>query len=119
MTTLTEGKRNLDFIHHEENAQFCRENAEVLLGQDLAAGTVVRLNSDGRLTAWTGDNFTDGAEDEVAGILCYATDATLAHVDASYVARGPATVNIDELTYPAAMEALMIYQLGLKNIITR
>lgn len=119
MTTLTEGPRNAGFIYWESNPEHTRENGEVLLGQDLEAGTVVRLNSDGRLTAFTGENFTDGAEDEVAGILIYKTDATLAHKKATYLARGDAVVNLNELTYPAAFEALVVAQLAKLGITAR
>ena len=118
MTTFTESPRNAGFIYHEHDQQFSRKNADVLLGQNLDAGTVVRLNADGRLTAWTNENFTDGTEDQVIGILINDTDATDAHVKAAYIARG-AVVNLAELTYPAAAEAEMILQLEALDIITR
>lgn len=118
MTTLTEGPRNAGFILSEASGQRSRENADVLLGQDLAAGTVVRLNSDNRLTAWTNENFTDGSEDRVIGILIHATDATLAHTKASYIARD-AEVNLAELIYTASTEVEMIAQLKDLGIICR
>lgn len=119
MTTLTEGARNSGFILSEAAGQRSRENADVLLGQDLAAGTVVRLNSDGRLTAWTNENFTDGSEDRVIGILINAADATSAHViKQAYIARD-AEVNLALLTYTASTEAEMILQLKDLGIICR
>lgn len=119
MTTLTEGPRNAGFIFSEAQGSRSRESADVLLGQDLAGGTVVRLNSDGRLTAWTGENFTDGSEDQVAGILISAADATSAHViKQAYIARD-AEVNLDNLTYPAGTQAAVIDQLKLLGIICR
>lgn len=118
MTTLTQGPRNADFIHSVLDPEFSYEKAEVLLGQDLDAGEVVRLNSDGRLIAWSNENFTDGTEDQIVGILVNATDATAGHTMASYVARG-AVVNLAQLTYPAAGEVEMIAQLKALNIICR
>jgi hypothetical protein len=119
MTTLTETPRNAGFILSEAAGQRSRENADVLLGQDLDAGEVVRLNSDGRLTAWTNENFTDGSEDRVIGVLVNAADATDAHViKQAYIARD-AEVNLAELVYPAAQEAEMILQLKDLGIICR
>ena len=118
MTTLTEGPRNSGFIFSEANGSRSRENADVLYGQDLAAGTVVRLNSDGRLTAWTNENFTDGTEDNVCGILINAIDASAGHVKGVYLARS-AEVNLDNLTYPNGTQAEMILQLKALGIICR
>lgn len=114
MTTYTEGARNSGFIFSEASGSRSRENADVLLGQDLAGGTVVRLNSDGRLTAWTGENFTDGSEDQVVGILLNAVDATLAHTKGAYLARD-AEVNLELITY-AGSQADAVAQLKLLNI---
>lgn len=118
MTTLTEGYRNSGFILSEAPGQRSRENAFVLLGQNLAAGTVVRLNSDGRLTAWTNENFTDGSEDRVHGILINAVNASSAHQPGAYIARD-AEVNLALLTYPAGTQAEMVLQLADLGIIAR
>lgn len=118
MTTFTEGSRNAGFIFSEAAGSRSRENADVLYGQDLAAGQVVRLNSDGRLTAWTNDNFTDGSEDNLIGLLINAIDATAGHVKGAYIARD-AEVNLANLTYTASTEAEMILQLKALGIICR
>lgn len=115
MTTLTEGYRNSGFILSEAPGQRSRENADVLLGQNLVAGTVVRLNSDGRLTAWTNENFTDGSEDQISGILINAVNASAAHVKGAYIARA-AEVNLNLLTYPAGTQSEMILQLATLGI---
>jgi len=98
MTTLTEGRHAAEFILSEANGHRSRENGTVVLGQNLAAGTVVMDNGAGKLTALTALT-TDVLDGTVKGILIYPIDATLADVAASYIARD-AEVNGELLTYP-------------------
>lgn len=118
MTTFTEGNHDAEFIISEANFHRSRDNAEVASGQNLAAGTVVGFDGSNRLIAWTGDTFTDGETDTVAGIIIAATDASTAVQKAALLARD-AEVNIHLLTYPAAKEHVMIASLKLNGIIVR
>lgn len=119
MTVFNETAHAAEFILSEANGQLSRENGEVASGQDLAAGTVVAFDGGSRLVAYTGDEFTNGEEDEAQGVLIYPTDATGGvHVKASYIARH-AEVNLGLLTYPAAKEAVMIQSLKRLGIVCR
>lgn len=100
MTTLTEGRRAAEFVLSEANGNRSRENGTVVTGQDLVAGQLVQDNGAGKLTAYTGTLNTAGALiAEAVGILLYDVDASLADVDASYIARD-AEVNGNILTFP-------------------
>lgn len=119
MTTFTEGNHDAEFILSEANFHRSRDNAELASGQNLAAGTVVGWDGGQRLIAWTGDEFTNGEEDEVAGILIAATDAsTGGHAKVAIIARD-AEVQLNFLTFPAAKQAVMIQSLKRLGIIVR
>jgi hypothetical protein len=118
MTVLTETGRDAEFIMSEANFHRSRDNGYVASGNNLAAGTVVQLDGGTRYIAYTGDEFTNGEEDEAIGILINATNATSGHVAAAIIARD-AEVNLNLLTYPAAKEAVMIASLKRLGIICR
>lgn len=118
MTVFTEAAHAAEFILSEANGQRSRENGEVASGNNLAAGTVVAFDGGSRLVAYTGDELTNGEEDEAQGVLIAPTDATNGHVAAAYIARD-AEVNLNLLTYPAAKEAVMIQSLKRLGIRTR
>lgn len=118
MTTYTETTHDAEFILSEANFHRSRDNGELASGQDLAAGTVLQLDGGERFMAYAGDEFTNGAEDEAAGILINATNATTGHVKIAVIARD-AEVNLNLLTYPAAKEAVMIQSLKRLGIICR
>jgi hypothetical protein len=118
MVTYTEGNHDAEFIMSEANFHRSRDNAELASGQNLAAGTVVGWDGGQRLIAWSGDEFTNGEEDEVAGILINATDATDGHKKVAIIARD-AEVQLSLLTYPAAKEAVMVQSLKRLGIIPR
>ena len=118
MTVFTETAHDGEFILSEANGQRSRQNGEVASGRSLVAGTVLMNDGGTRLVAYTGDEITNGLEDEAVGILIANTDATSGHVAAAYIARD-AEVNLNLLTYPAANEALMIQSLKALGIITR
>ena len=90
MTTLTEGRHAAEFILSEANGNRSRENGTVKQGEDLAAGTVLELDT-GELVEFAGGT--------VVGILIEAVDATSAATPAAYLARD-AEVNLHLLTYP-------------------
>lgn len=90
MADLTEGRHTAEFILSEANGNRSRENGTVKSGEDLAAGTVLELDST-KLVAFAGGS--------VVGILIEATDASSADVPAAYLARD-AEVNLHTLTYP-------------------
>ena len=117
MSTLTEGRRALAFLLDEFSEQYCREKGTLVMGQNLAAGTVVMDNGSGKLTAYTAGEVTEGGTDEAAGILTHAADATDADVEVTYIARGPATVKLSELTSPEGTDedANTIASLALLN----
>jgi hypothetical protein len=118
MTVFTETYHDAAFILSEAAGSRSRDNGTVASGNDLVAGTVLMNDAGSRLQAYTGDEFTDGAEDQVVGILINDTDATAGHVAAAYIARD-AEVNLNILTYPAASEAKVIAQLKVLGIIAR
>lgn len=105
MTILTEGKQDVEFLVSEANGLRSRETATVAGGQDLAAGTVVAKPTGAELVAWTGEEFTDGVEDEPVGVLMYNVDSsTGAKVGQPYFARD-CVLNLSELTFPAGKQA--------------
>lgn len=118
MTTFEETNHDAEFILSEANFHRSRDNAELASGQNLIGGTVVQLDGGSRLIAWAGDEFTNGEEDECAGILISATDATGGHKKVAIIARD-AEVNINLLTFPAAKQAVMIQSLKRLGIIVR
>lgn len=118
MTTFNEANHDAEFIVSEASGHRSRDNAEVASGQTLAAGTVVANDGGSRLIAWTGDEFTNGEEDEAVGILIAATDSTDGHAKAAIIARD-AEVNINLLTFPSAKQAVMIQSLKRLGIIVR
>ena len=117
-TVFTETAHDGEFILSEASGSRSRDNGEVASGQDLAAGTVVQYDGGSRLIAYTGDEFTNGEEDEACGVLIPAVDSTDGHVKAAFIARD-AEVNLNLLTYPAAKEAVMIQSLKRIGIICR
>ena len=118
MSVFTEVAHTGEFIITEANGSRSRDNGEVANGSNLAAGTVVSYDGGSRLVAYTGDEFTNGEEDEAQGILIPAVNATAGHVKAAFIARD-AEVNLNLLTYPAAKQAVMIQSLKRLGIICR
>jgi hypothetical protein len=119
MTTFTETGRAAEFILSEANFHRSRDSGEVASGQDLVAGTVLQLDGGTRYIAYTGDEMTNGEEDEAIGILIADTDATGGtHVAAAIIARD-AEVNLNLLTFPAAKQAVMVQSLKRLGIICR
>lgn len=119
MTTIfTEARHAGEFIIDEAEGTRSRDNGSVASGQTLVAGTVVQFDGGSRLIAYTGDEFTNGEEDEAQGILIPAVDSTGGHVAAAFISRS-AEVNINLLTYPAAKQAVMIQSLKRLGIICR
>ena len=120
MTVFTEVAHDAEFILSEASGSRSRDSANVSAGVDLAAGTVIMDGGSGTLVAWTGDEITNGLEDEALGVLIPAVDTsvTLLPIAAAYISRD-AEVNLNLLTYPAGTQAKMIQSLALRGIITR
>lgn len=117
MTTLTQGARAVEFILNEFDTNYCHATGTLVSGQNLVAGTVVMDNGSGKLTAYLAGSPTDGGTAEAAGILLYDGDASGGDITVTYLARGPATVKGDLITYPAGTdeEANTIESLGFLN----
>ena len=116
---FTEVAHAAEFILSEANGQLSREGADVSAGQNLAAGTVVMMGGSGTLVAYTGDEITNGTDDEAVGVLINPVDTTDGVVKkGAYIARN-AEVNVNLLTFPAGKQALTVQSLALRNIITR
>ena len=119
MTVFTETAHDAEFILSEASGSRSRDSANVSAGLDLVAGTVVMQGGSGTLVAWTGDEITNGLEDEAVGVLIPNVDTTGGlPIAAAYISRD-AEVNINLLTFPAERQALMIQSLALRGIITR
>lgn len=129
MTVLTEGRHAGEFMVSEANNTRSRETGTVVSGQNLVAGQVVQFDNDGKLTAFTAVEGSDGdLVTEAAGILYDNVDASATGANAdvtgvAYIARD-AEVNGGELTYPTETtdggeEAHAIASLKLLGIIVR
>lgn len=118
MTVFTEVDHNAEFILSEANFHRSRDSGEVASGQNMVAGTVVQNDGGARYIPYTGDEFTNGEEDEAIGVLINATDATAGHVKAAIITRD-AEVNINLMTFPAAKQAVMIASLARRGVIVR
>lgn len=128
MTVFTEGRHAAEFILSEANGQRSRKNGVVASGQDLAAGELVQLDSEGNLIAKDGDLQTDGSLSvAVEGILLAPVNAsstgTNADTPAAYIVRD-AEVNVNLLTFPAEStaggeQAACIAALAVLGIVAR
>ncbi len=102
MATKTEPLHTGGFIASEANGERSRETGTVVSGQDLKAGEVVQLDSNGKLTAADGIPNSDDLELDtpVVGIMFAAIDATGGDIaNAVYIARDAEVVDAD-ITYP-------------------
>jgi hypothetical protein len=99
--TLTMGPRAWEFLLSEAEGQRSRENGVLAEGQNLTAGTVLQLDGDGNLVAFTAALNTGGdIIDAAIGILGANVDATDADTPCAYIARD-AEVKLPYLTWPA------------------
>jgi hypothetical protein len=98
---LTQGPRRGEFILSEAEGTLSRETGTLVRGQNLKAGTVLELDNSGKLTAFTGDNDSNGdLIKDACGVLYDSVDASSADTPAAYIARD-AEVKLAFLTYPA------------------
>ena len=118
MTVYTEEAHAAEFILSEANGGRSRDSANVSAGLDLVAGTVVMLGGSDTLVAWTGDEITNGLEDEAVGVLIYPADTSEGVESFAYISRD-AEVNLNLLTYPSGTQARMIQSLALRGIVCR
>ena len=125
-TLFTEGAGNAAFILTEANGQRSRSNATLLVGQNLAAGTVLTLDATSTpngpiYRAWDGSRDSANTHDPFpTAILINKTDATAAAVGISVIDKD-AEVNLKVLVYPTQTEeeADVIRLLALVGIIAR
>lgn len=119
MTVFTETAHDAEFILSEGNGMRSREGANVSAGQTLIAGTVIADGGSGTVVAYTGDEITNGTDDEALGVLIGAVDTTDGTVKkCAYIARD-AELNVNLLTFPAGRQALAVQSLALRGIICR
>lgn len=122
MDNQTMQKRDEEFILWEANDQYCRENGTLASGQNLPSGTLL-MGASSALTRLAANVTDDELAGAVTGFLLHATDATAGAVKVAYLARGPAVVKADLLTYPVEttgdVETAAIASAALLNIIVR
>lgn len=108
MTKLTEEIHAGAYLGSCVDPQVSFETATVASGQDLKAGEVVEFNGSDKLIACTGTLDTAGTalSNTEVFILHQAVDATDGDVSGCvYLARGPASVKDDVITYPTESTA--------------
>jgi hypothetical protein len=117
MTVMTEGRHTGEFILSEEQGNYARDNATLLEGQNLEAGTVVSKDGDDKYSM-----FTVGG-DAVAGILYANVDATDADTPCVVMVRGPLEVIADALVWESGIsdqdKATAVAALAALGIIVR
>jgi hypothetical protein len=126
MTTFTESRHAAEFIMSEAAGHRSRDNATLLSGQNLQAGTVLTLDvsstpSSKVFKAWDGSRDSDETHDPYpTAILLNDGDASDGNLAVAVIARD-AEVNKNLLTYPTQSEeeADMIRLLALVGIIVR
>lgn len=118
-TSFTESRHSSEFILSEANGNRSRESATVVSGQNLAAGTVVELDSNGKLTIFEGTTDSGSAPDpEAIGIILPKADATDGDItNVAYLARD-AEVNVNLLTFNGG-QAEMVASLATRGIVVR
>jgi hypothetical protein len=97
-----------DWLKFEERNLYCRHAVTILSGQKLVSGTVLGVvTASGKYVAFDGSQ-GDGRQ-TAAGILVFDVDAsatgTNADTQGTIIARGPATINPNQLTWLAAQTA--------------
>jgi hypothetical protein len=111
MVAITQGAANCAFILTEANGQRSRENATLVAGVELAAGTVLSLHTSSTpnnpvYQAWDGSRDSSTTHDPApTAILLYNTDTLTDNVaKAVSVLARDAEVNLKVLTYPTQTE---------------
>ena len=126
MTTFTETRHAAEFILSEASGHRSRDNATLVSGNNLQAGTVLALDSTSTPDTLVYTKY-DGARDSGAlpdpyptAILINDVDATSANVACAVLARD-AEVNLRLLTYPnqSEEEADVVRLLKLVGIVCR
>ena len=105
MSALSQPKYIGDWLKFEEENYYSRDTVTVLSGQKLVSGQVVaKQTSGGKVVSYNADGTDDGTRTAV-GILVYAVDASATGANADtpgvIIARGPATINPNQLTWDA------------------
>ena len=125
MATLTEGRHEGEFIGEMAmGIGYHVDEVTILSGQNLAAGHVVgKQTSGGKFVAYDNAGTDDGRR-AVAGVLVAAVDATSGDKKGRVFRRGPATINKNDLTWAAGIDASeqaaalaeMLALLGIKAV---
>jgi hypothetical protein len=123
MPTLTYGKTLGDVVKTELSREQCREWGVITAGAKYVVGTVLGIvTATGKLAPASAAG-SDGAQN-AAGILLDNVDATGGDQKVVYLARGPATISTDALTWDASVndstkKAAKLLQLRALGIINR
>jgi hypothetical protein len=121
MTELVQPKNTLGFLLSEATGTRSRDKGTLILGQNLAAGTVLgKITASGKYTILA-PVAADGSQ-TAAAILTAATNATAADTTALFLTRD-VEINDNELIYPVGITApqktTAIANLALVGIIVR
>lgn len=94
MTTKTLGTLPLEFLLSEANGERSRAEGILQAGENLAAGAVLgQLTANSKYVQYD-ETAADGSEN-VAAILCVATDATAADVSVALIVRDAEVITAD------------------------
>ncbi|MBP6556296.1 MAG: head decoration protein [Novosphingobium sp.] len=107
MTTLTEGKHTGEFIGQlAMGPGYHIDKITVLSGQNLVAGAAIgKITASGKYVAFDNAGTDDGRR-TLVGFLYAACDASGGDVTtATALLRGPALVNVNDITWAAGVDA--------------
>lgn len=121
MTTLTEKRHTGGFLISEAEGRLSRDNATLISGQNLQAGTVLGKITTGGKWTQVDDSQSDGSE-TARGVLYASVDASGGDTPCVVITRD-AEVNGHELIWPASSPQLDLVEgyaeLALQHIIVR
>lgn len=106
MAALTEGMHEGEFIGElAMGIGYHVDEVTVLSGQNLVAGTVVGAQTSGGKYVAYDNAGTDDGRRTVAGVLVAAVDASGGDAPGKVLKRGPAMINLNDLTWAAGIDA--------------
>jgi hypothetical protein len=122
MPTLTYGITLGDVVKSEHSREQCREWGTILGGAKYVVGTVLAMRTSDSMLVPAVNTAADGTQNAV-GILLDNVDATGGNTKVVYLARGPATLSTNALTWEAtvndatkrAAKLLQLRALGIVN----
>ena len=112
MSALSQPKVLGDWLKFEEDNYYCRKAVTILSGEKLVSGAVVAARNDGanagKIVAYDGDG-ANGI-DVAVGLLVEPIDASATGTNAdtagTIIARGPASINPDEITFASGQSSV-------------